>query len=254
MKPDDVQVTNVFHLEEMQALLRVFHQVWNFPPGGLFSPEFMVAVTHAGGYAAAAVDPDGHWIGGSFGFLGRHRGQLCLHSHVTGVVPGREHAGVGRVIKHHQRQWALQHDLHLVTWTFDPLVRRNAWFNLQVLGVRIDEYIVNFYGPLHDEINGDDETDRLVAVWDLDPPGHAPGAPRPGPRAARHSSEVDRRHRVVPTPADIVALRRESPIEAKAWRHRLRDELDGPLALGWTITELTTDGAYVLAPPDPEHP
>ena len=242
----DLKVVNLFDLDEMRALMRVFHEVWAFPEGSLVSPDFRVALTQAGGYASAAVDSTGRWVGGSFGFLGRHGTELSLHSHVTGIVPAYQHRGYGRLIKYHQRAWALQHGLHCITWTFDPLVRRNAWFNLQVLGVSVDEYIVNFYGPLHDEINSDDETDRLLAVWELG----TPHSPRPG----RRSAEVARPQRVVPTPDDIVAMRRESPLEAKAWRHRLREELDGPLATGWRITELTTDGAYVLTPADPVHP
>ena len=52
-----------------------------------------------------------------------------------------------------------------MTWTFDPLVRRNAHFNLAVLGATVDEYLVDFYGPLPDAVNAGDESDRLLVVW-----------------------------------------------------------------------------------------
>ena len=52
-----------------------------------------------------------------------------------------------------------------IVWTFDPLVRRNAMFNLARLGARATRYEVDFYGPVRDAINGEDETDRLVVEW-----------------------------------------------------------------------------------------
>ncbi|WP_241682876.1 hypothetical protein [Actinomadura sp. J1-007] len=57
--------------------------------------------------------------------------------------------------------------LSRITWTFDPLVRRNAHFNLVKLGARPEEYLPSFYGAVEDSINGGDETDRVLAVWPL---------------------------------------------------------------------------------------
>src|SRR3712207_7442617 len=62
--------------------------------------------------------------------------------------------------KLHQRAWAIARGVHEVAWTFDPLVARNAWFNLTKLGARATEYLPNFYGPMDDGINGADESDR----------------------------------------------------------------------------------------------
>ena len=54
-----------------------------------------------------------------------------------------------------------------MTWTFDPPVARNARFNLARLGAVAAEYEVAFYGRMSDGINGDDDSDRLVARWSL---------------------------------------------------------------------------------------
>ena len=91
---------------------------------------------HAGGYVAAAYDGE-QVVGGSLGFLARHLGEPALHSHVTGILPGVRRTGLGRAMKLHQRAWAAEHGLAWVTWTFDPLVRRNAWFNIGVLGAEV---------------------------------------------------------------------------------------------------------------------
>ena len=40
-------------------------------------------------------------------------------------------------MKLHQRAWAAASGLTWITWTFDPLVRRNAWFNIEVLGAHV---------------------------------------------------------------------------------------------------------------------
>ena len=59
-------------------------------------------------------------------------------------------------MKLHQREWASRHDIEWIVWTFDPLVRRNAWFNIEVLGVHVTEYLVNFYGAMTDAINANE--------------------------------------------------------------------------------------------------
>lgn len=260
---------------DMEQLLEVFGRVWGLPTGqGFVSADVLKAMEHAGCYVAAAYD-DGEMVGGSMGFRGVHRGAPSLHSHVTGVVPGRQHAGLGRAVKQHQRMWAMSHGIRFVTWTFDPLVRRNAWFNLQRLGVTCDEYLVDFYGPLRDEINGNDETDRLLAVWevagsraiaaadheltalssdDLVDAGaqrllvvDAQGAP-----AVSDVSPSAGRTLLVAVPDDIVPIRRADagrpPADglAHAWRRAVRATLGHAVQSGYVVTDLTADGSYVL--------
>jgi predicted GNAT superfamily acetyltransferase len=52
----------------------------------------------------------------------------------------------------------------------------------------------------------------------------------------------------VPTPEDIVVLRRTSPHLAEEWRRRVRLDLGGPLAAGATVCGFTREGDYVVAP------
>ena len=62
---------------------------------------------------------------------------------------------VGFALKLHQRAWALLRGVSEIAWTFDPLVSRNAYFNLVKLAARAGEYLPNFYGAMHDAINGE---------------------------------------------------------------------------------------------------
>jgi predicted GNAT superfamily acetyltransferase len=224
---------------EMRAVERVLQQVWgtSTPFAGV---ELLRAIAHGGGYVAAAFDA-GNVVGASFGFLARHRGEPALHSHVTGILPGVQHGGVGRAMKNHQRAWAASQGLQWVTWTFDPLVRRNAWFNIQVLGAEVGEYLEDFYGPMTDSVNSNDESDRLLAAWRCD--GTDPGEPDDDDATAEPDDPAAAR---VPTPEDIVVLRRTDPAAALAWRRRVRDELGGRLARGGTVTGFTRDGEYLV--------
>lgn len=219
---------------DVKRLVSLFSQVW-----GTITPlvgvEMLRAIGHTGGYIAGAF-AENRIVGGSLGFLGRHGDELALHSHITGILPGVRQTGLGRSMKLHQRSWAAAAGLDWVTWTFDPLVRRNAWFNIAVLGATIDEYLVDFYGPMDDAINGNDPSDRLLAAWSTTPPDPAtePATPR-GTTA-------------VPTPDDIVVLRRTDPNEASRWRLRVREELGGGLAQGARVVGFTRNGEYLLAP------
>jgi len=150
------------------------------------------------------------------------------------VSPNAEGGGIGLALKLAQRAWALQAGAARMSWTFDPLLRRNAWFNIEVLGVHVSEYVPNFYGPMTDSINAHDESDRIVAAWPTDP-----AAPRPTAPAGATTLHVD-------TPADIVVLRHTDPAEAMEWRRRVRKELGELIDAGATVTGFTREGQYVL--------
>jgi predicted GNAT superfamily acetyltransferase len=150
------------------------------------------------------------------------------------VLPVVRHTGAGRAVKLHQQTWAADHGLAYIVWTFDPLVRRNAWFNLGVLGARVEEYLVDFYGPIEDAVNARDETDRLLVAWAVDNP-HTVSMLPPGGATTE-----------VATPEDIVALRRADPAAATRWRRQLRAELSGALAAGGEVVGFTRGGAYLV--------
>ena len=138
-------------------------------------------------------------------------------------------------MKLHQRSWAAERDLAWITWTFDPLVRRNAWFNLGVLGAEVHEYLVDFYGPIDDSINAGDESDRLLVAWAVtdSAAGSPPTSRRPSPCRRRRTSSC---------------CAAPSPGEAEAWRRRVRLELGGPLEDGASVVGFTRDGDYLVAP------
>ena len=138
--------------------------------------EVMTALAHSGNVPLGAYDGD-RLVGFVLGWAGVDEGGLHVHSHMLAALPERRHRGVGYALKLGQRAQALGQDIHVARWTFDPLVARNAWFNLGKLGALADRFGRAFYGEMSDEINRGDRTDRLVVRWDLDPDP----APRTGP-------------------------------------------------------------------------
>lgn len=224
------EVRLLTELSELRGIDPLFASVW-----GLGTPvigvELLRALSHAGGYVSGAY-LDGALVGACVGFLGSHDGRLALHSHATGVSPRARGLRLGRALKLHQRAWAAEHGVELVTWTFDPLVRRNAWFNIARLGARPVGYLVDFYGPMTDAINAGVPSDRLLLAWEV-------GGPLPTAGIEPAS------HRVIATPEDIESLRVTDPEAASAWRMRLREELREPVDSGLVIG-FTRDGGYAL--------
>lgn len=235
MGDSEIEIRLLESADEMAAVGTMFQQVWGSVTP-LVETELLCAIAHSGGYVIGAFDSS-NIVGASFGFLGRHDGQEALHSHVTGILPGVQHTGVGRAIKEHQRAWAAERSIAWITWTFDPLVRRNAWFNIEVLHADVAEYLENFYGSMGDAINGDDDSDRLLVAWPTDP------------AAERRPASPDVTTIDVPTPDDIVRLRRTDPAAAADWRRRVRAELGQALAAGGVVTGFTRDGSYQVAVP-----
>lgn len=229
--------------EDMVFVGEVFCQVWGSSTE-LIRLEMLMAIAHAGGYVVGAFDTDrrspeyprGQIVGASVGLLATHEGAPALHSHVTGILPGARNTGLGRAMKLHQRAWALDRGIDWIVWTFDPLVRRNAWFNIAILGADVHEYLPHFYGTMTDGINSGDDSDRLLMAWSTADDRETPLRDGTGIQPAA----------LVPTPDDIVALRRTDPAAVATWRADNRSALTAALEAGRSIVGFTRNGEYVI--------
>jgi len=231
--PSPLTIREVASPAECAEVSALFTSIW----GGHqhIPPELARAIVESGGYVVAARRSE-LLVGASVAVVGQSGGHVHLHSHITGVVPGEQGQGIGLALKRHQRTWARERGMPRIVWTFDPLVRRNAFFNLARLGACAVRYEIDFYGPVQDEINGDDETDRLVVEWAT--------SGDEGRGAVRDRTGV-----AVPTPEDIVSLRATDPDAARAARVEVRSALGPRMADGWTIAGVDEHGSYVLLPP-----
>ncbi|MDQ2848625.1 MAG: GNAT family N-acetyltransferase [Actinomycetota bacterium] len=245
--------------DQMHRAVTVLDAIWQVDASTtVIEANTLVALAHAGNYVAAALAGE-EMIGVCAGFFHRPDEQ-ALHSHIAGVLPQRAGKGVGKAIKLHQRAWAMAAGITTITWTFDPLVARNAFLNLHRLGATVSDYLVDFYGPMTDIINTGQQTDRMLVSWDLagrpaGSEGDLPGgplvlaiAPGGGPSPGAGPNGSPGRCRIA-IPTDIESLRRRDPATAASWRVALRDTLQPLLNGGWTITDFDRSGHYWLANP-----
>ena len=131
-------------------------------------------------------------------------------------------------------------------------MRRNAWFNVAKLGALPRDYLVDFYGPMPDDINRADESDRLHIQWDLQsqqPPPSPDVATLPTVLACEGDAPVAQvstaDYVLVATPPDIEDLRRRHPALARAWRLALREALTSEMSHGHVIG-FTQAGEYLV--------
>jgi predicted GNAT superfamily acetyltransferase len=249
-----VRVLPLDTLAAVRDAAALFARVWRTDPTTPpLAAEVMRAVEHAGGYVFGAY-ADGALVGASSGFLGFDAiGCPVLHSHISGVIdPGQ---GIGMALKLHQRAWALTRGINSITWTFDPLVRRNAWFNLVKLGATGIEYLPDFYGPMSDGVNGGQSSDRLFTRWDLCARPSGPLNPRTsillldeldGAPQLAHQHSANGTACLVRLPADIEAMRQTDPESATRWRIAVRNALVPAFADGLHVRGMTPDHCLVL--------
>jgi predicted GNAT superfamily acetyltransferase len=245
---------------------RLLAGIWGDDGQDVMSVHLMKALAHTHNYVAGAFPiRGGNMVAASAAFAWGQPGRRALHSHVTGVRADTQARGVGYATKLHQRAWSLLHEITEITWTFDPLIRRNAWFNVAKLGVRVGAYHADFYGPMHDGVNAGDESDRCLVVWDLrhDLPT-TPGLTRQDvasavallveergsqPAITEAGQEPDRwagARLSCQIPADAVALRAADPPLGRQWRQALRATMGRAIESGHPVAGITADGRYVL--------
>ena len=246
-----IEVRDLHDLSELDDARRLFDEVWPSADGSTqVPPNLLKAVVHAGGHASAAYR-EGEVVGATFAFAGYHPGadghpESHLHSHMVAVREGYRDRRIGTALKLHQRAWALDHQVPVMVWTFDPLVRRNAVLNLVRLGATVSGFEPDFYGEMPDAINAGDPTDRLFAWWQL-ASERAEVAARgelalmdpPTLLAARRDIAV------IPVPEDIVDLRQREPLAAARWRLQTRERILTAMADGYRIIGMSNDG-YLL--------
>ena len=249
-----------------QTLARqLFDQVWSTDGGTQITSNLMQALVHNGAYVSGAF-VGVRIVGAGFAFPGRDEsGHWHLHSHMAAVLDEVRDRRIGSALKWHQRAWAIGAGYETITWTFDPLVRRNARLNLLKLGVYVSEYYENFYGDMADTLNAGDATDRAMARWELlsartlKAAASADGlGPDPIPSQATialtiendepviHNVSSTTDTLVVALPPDIIEIRMKDPTQASRWRMAVRSVLSPALAGGMEITGFTSEGAYLI--------
>jgi predicted GNAT superfamily acetyltransferase len=237
-----IQVRTLTTPEEFALAVEVQKHVWGFDEIELLPVRLFVVASHIGGQTFGAYDGE-RMVGFLLAVPGlRRTGELYLHSHMMGVLKEYRNRGVGRLLKQQQRADALARGISLVEWTFDPLEIKNAYFNLERLGVVIRRYVLNQYGFTTSHLHGGLPTDRCTAEWWLASPrveAIMSGRPRLTPPVVAR----------IEVPASINAIRREDLKRAREIQAAVSEQFLDYLGRGFAVIgfERTPQaGAYLV--------
>ncbi len=213
----------------------IFDKTWAICSGTEITSNLLQAMVHSGAYLSGAFI-ENKIVGAAFAFPATNNG-LHLHSHMTAVLPEFRDRGVGYALKIDQWNWAKKKNYSYLSWTFDPLVRRNAKLNIVKLGVEISTYHPNFYGEMPDALNAGDESDRLMVSWstDIDEPKAREFITHPKP------GDI-----LIEIPEDIVAIRSMDQSESMKWRRKVRNQFLAAFGKNGKVIGFSANNEYVV--------
>jgi predicted GNAT superfamily acetyltransferase len=223
---------------DFEACVDLQRDVWGFGHGEVVPSSLLHVVEYVGGIAAGAFGDDGTLLGFVFGVSGVRDGELAHWSHMLAVRESHRDSGLGRALKEFQRSTLGALGIRRVFWSFDPLMAKNAHFNINRLGAQVVEYVPDMYGVTSSPLHLGLPTDRLIVAIDttmaIASHGETPA-----------SSDA----MLIEVPGDIAAVTRESLAAARQWRLAVRDQFQNALAAGYTVGAVRRDGGrtwYVL--------
>ena len=283
-----VQIRSLGTMEEYHACEEIQRLAWSAGDDEVVPAHLLLAISQKGGLllgAFAQNQPNGRGprlVGFVMGLLALREllrpgstptDVLCHYSHMLGVHPDWWGQGIGYRLKLAQREAVLAQGLALITWTFDPLERRNASLNFAKLGTVCRTYIANLYGELRDGLNKGLPSDRFEVDWWLHSQrvkrriaGERPdfdvmarGIPVINPatsganglsRPSKASMTLKGKSLLVEVPADFQALKQADLSLARDWRDETRAIFQTAFAQGYSATEYLRQGGrsyYLLA-------
>lgn len=258
--------------EELEQIVDLEIRVWDLEPRDAVPSNLLHAMANTGSLIVGAYSAD-TLIGMAFAFPILKSGKQILWSHMAGVHPDHQGQGVGFALKQYQRNWALEHGISEMRWTFDPLQRGNANFNLHCLGAITNTYHVHFYGEMGG-INAGLPSDRVEVSWLLRSP-RVTHLTNPSHRQTPFSLTSDisldseeaivRFHQgreltidipaswskqtyFVELPGNLKFIKQTQPELALQWRLALRNALQTGFMQGYVATDVVeSQGRYAYA-------
>ena len=230
-----IEIRELHTLQEQFHARMIFDSIWPVANETQITANMLQAMVHSGSYLVGVFDGS-KVVGASFGFPSIEP-EIHLHSHMTAFIDSHRDLGLGTRVKLHQWAWAKERGYQSITWTFDPLVRRNARFNILKLGADLIDYLPNFYGNMADELNNGDESDRITVRWDTT-------ANFPVPRTEMLEPPYDAE--LIALPQDIVETRRSDPDMSMRYRFEVRSAFLEALDLGKKVIGFSANNEYVL--------
>jgi len=266
--------------EDMTSVEELQRAVWPGSETDVVPAHMLITATHNGGLVIGAFIED-QIIGFVFGFPGIEfipdgpRPKHC--SHMMGIHPNHRDSGVGFALKRAQWQMVRHQGLDHITWTYDPLLSRNAYLNIAKLGAVCNTYRRSEYGDMRDGLNAGLPSDRFQVDWwvntrrvelrlskrarrplklenfskaDLQPL-YTPSSGISGLiQPPEHFSTLEGRLVLAEIPSDFSALKDADFSLARDWRFFSREVFETAFAAGYIVTDFVYDQSrsfYVLA-------
>jgi predicted GNAT superfamily acetyltransferase len=156
------------NIDEMHQVENLQRQVWQEGETDIVPAHLMNSAVHNGGLLLGAYIEE-ELAGFVFGFSGFYSTpdgpRLKHYSSMLGVRPEFRDQGMGFALKRAQWQMVRHQGIDRITWTFDPLLSRNAWLNITRLGAVCSTYLRDFYGKMNDALNQGLPSDRFDVDW-----------------------------------------------------------------------------------------
>jgi predicted GNAT superfamily acetyltransferase len=217
-------------IEEFDGCVYLQREAFGLPDLELSPRRHLIVSRQAGGWILGAF-AGGRMVGFVHHLAAARKNEIFGYSHVMAVAKDYQNKGVGARLKWAQRERALAEGRKLIKWTWDPMLARNAHFNLNRLGAIVEGYADNFYGVDYNLDTGLQgklglPSDRLSATWNIASARVAAlSSGSPMPIAAAPSAAV-----AVPT--DWNAFVKRKPGRARDEQARLREQFKQALANG----------------------
>jgi predicted GNAT superfamily acetyltransferase len=265
--------------EQLTVVEELQRAVWHGSETDVVPAHVFIAAIHNGGLVIGAYEND-QLIGFVFGFPGLEstpdgpRPKHC--SHMMGVLPGRRDSGIGFALKRAQWQMVRHQGLDHITWTYDPLLSRNARLNIAKLGAVCNTYRRSEYGDMRDGLNAGLPSDRFQVDWwintrrverrlgkrprrplkledfskaDLQPLYSLHSQVDNLPRPPEHFSSLKGKLLIAEIPSEFNQLKDADFSLARDWRFFSREVFETSFGAGYIITDfIFEDGKsfYVL--------
>ncbi len=247
---------------DYQACVELQKLTWGENFTECVPPIIQMVGQKIGGVSAGAFDDSGKLIGFVFGLTGVKNSAIVHWSDMLAVRPEFRDKGLGIKLKHFQRELCLKNGVEVVYWTYDPLESRNANFNLNKLGVEIDEYVPNMYESSGGALHAGLSMDRCIVAWHIaeDRFEKTLTARRSYSENLLNQAPVINGSNVendeflpgelldstsetirIEIPEDVQKLKQKSMTAAKAWRKSTRAAFEKYMEAGYQITAFYRD-------------
>ena len=165
-KTPRITIREVSEIQGYRQCLKLQQETWGRGFIDLVPGSMLMIAQKTGGLVLGAFAGD-NLVGFVFGFAG-WKGDVKIHwSDMLAVRKAYRNLRIGLRLKLKQQQILRARGVREIYWTFDPLESKNAYFNFQKLGIVVEQYLPNLYGKTRSPLHRGLETDRFLAVWQI---------------------------------------------------------------------------------------